>query len=76
MKKLALLLCLLTLPCLAEEEVTKQDIEIENAGGIAIIQKQPINARQFQIIKIKKSGGLLLIQVNGKIKDETTNKVE
>lgn len=75
MKKLALLLCLLTLPCLAEE-VTKQDIEIENAGGIAIIQKQPINARQFQIIKIKKSGGLLLIQVNGKVKDEAVDKAE
>jgi hypothetical protein len=75
MKKLLLILCLLALPCLAEE-VTKQDIEIENAGGIAIIQKQPINANQFQVIKIKKSGGLLLIQINGKVKDEATNKVD
>lgn len=75
MKKLAILLCLLVLPCLAEE-TTKQEIEIENAGGIAIIQKQPINARQFQIIKIKKSGGLLLIQINGKIKDEAVDKAE
>lgn len=75
MKKVLLVLCLLALPCLAEE-TTKQEIELENAGGIAIIQKQPINTTQLQVIKIKKSGGILLIQINGKIKDETANKVE
>lgn len=71
MKKLGLILGLLLICSKAycADIQPKQLIEIENSGGIAIVQKQPNNECQMQVIKIKKSGGFLLVQINGKIKD-------
>ena len=50
-------------------DVPTQVIEIESSGAVAILQKQPTNENQKQVIKVKKAGGFLLIQINGKIKD-------
>lgn len=50
-------------------EVPTQVIEIESSGAVAILQKQPTTENQKQVIKVKKAGGFLLIQINGKIKD-------
>lgn len=50
-------------------EVPTQVIEIESSGAVAILQKQPTTENQKQVIKVKKAGGFLLIQINGKVKD-------
>lgn len=50
-----------------------QVIEIESSGAVAILQKQPTNEKQIQVIKVKKAGGFLLIQINGKVKDFDTS---
>ena len=74
MKKLVIILGLLLI-CgkgYCTELQPKQLIEIENSGGVVIVQKQPSNECQMQVIKIKKSGGFLLVQINGKIKDIDT----
>ncbi len=52
----------------------KQLVEVENAGGLLLFQKQPIYEKQTQIIRVKKSGGITIIQINGKIKSNTENK--
>ena len=73
-KFLALILMVLftSLTAFAEEVTTAtptQIIEIEKSGAIAILQKQPTNENQQQVIRVKKAGGFLLIQINGKVKD-------
>lgn len=50
-------------------EAPTQVIEIESSGAVAILQKQPTTENQKQVIKVKRAGGFLLIQINGKIKD-------
>lgn len=50
-------------------EAPTQVIEIESSGAVAILQKQPTTENQKQVIKVKKAGGFLLIQINGKVKD-------
>lgn len=50
-----------------------QVIEIESSGAVAILQKQPTSEKQTQVIKVKKAGGFLLIQINGKVKDFDTS---
>lgn len=50
-------------------EPPTQVIEIESSGAVAILQKQPTTEKQTQIIRVKKAGGFLLIQINGKVKD-------
>lgn len=54
-------------------EAPTQVIEIESSGAVAILQKQPTTENQKQVIKVKKAGGFLLIQINGKIKDSDTD---
>ena len=54
-------------------DVPTQVIEIEKSGAVAILQKQPTNENQKQVINIKKVGGFLLIQINGKVKDFDTS---
>lgn len=49
-------------------EPSAQTIEIEKSGAVAILQKQPTMDTQKQVIRIKKAGGFLLIQINGKVK--------
>lgn len=53
-----------------------QVIEIEKSGAVAILQKQPTNEKQTQVIRVKKAGGFLLIQINGKIKDYNTGLLD
>lgn len=88
MKQLLLILgvfalCSLPLSAKATEEVAlevtpsenQQSIEVENAGALLLFQKQPIYEKQFQVIKVKKSGAITIFQINGKIKDYSgTNK--
>lgn len=50
-----------------------QVIEIESSGAVAILQKQPTSEKQTQVIRVKKAGGFLLIQINGKVKDSDTS---
>lgn len=50
-------------------EAPTQVIEIESSGAVAILQKQPTTENQKQVIRVKKAGGFLLIQINGKVKD-------
>lgn len=72
MKKLVIILGILILGCkgfCADSELPQQVIEIESSGAVAIFQKQPATDKQLQVIKIKKSGGFLLVQINGKVKD-------
>nr|DAQ50955.1 MAG TPA: hypothetical protein [Caudoviricetes sp.] len=54
-------------------EAPTQVIEIESSGAVAILQKQPTTENQKQVIKVKRAGGFLLIQINGKIKDFDTS---
>ena len=53
--------------------VPTQVIEIEKSGAVAILQKQPTSEKQAQVIRVKKAGGFLLIQINGKVKDFDTS---
>lgn len=64
--------------CRAEDltglnEAPTQIIEIESSGAVAILQKQPNTEKQTQVIKVKKAGGFLLVQINGKVKDFDTS---
>lgn len=54
-------------------EAPTQVIEIESSGAVAILQKQPTSEKQTQVIKVKKAGGFLLIQINGKVKGFDTS---
>lgn len=54
-------------------EAPTQVIEIEKSGAVAILQKQPTSEKQAQVIRVKKAGGFLLIQINGKVKDFDTS---
>lgn len=76
MKQLSIILGLLMLGCqgfCADVKQPTQVIEIEKSGAVAILQKQPTNEKQTQLIRVKKAGGFLLIQINGKIKDADIN---
>lgn len=78
MKKLAFILGILffcSQVVLADEvqlKENKQLVEVENSGGLLLFQKQPIYEKQTQIIRVKKSGGITIIQINGKIKDNNS----
>lgn len=47
----------------------QQVVEVENTGALLLFQKQPVYEKQFQIIRVKKSGAITIFQINGKIKD-------
>ena len=78
MEKLAFILGILffcSQVVLADEvqlKENKQLVEVENSGGLLLFQKQPIYEKQTQIIRVKKSGGITIIQINGKIKDNNS----
>lgn len=62
--------------CVFAEEQLKENtqlVEVENAGAVLLIQKQPIYEKQMQVIRVKKSGAITIIQVNGKVKENDTN---
>lgn len=62
--------------CVLAEEQLKENtqlVEVENAGAVLLIQKQPIYEKQMQVIRVKKSGAITVIQVNGKVKENDTN---
>lgn len=51
-------------------EQATQSAEVEKSGAIFKIQKQPSNGITSQSIKVSKCGLCVLIQINGKVKDE------
>lgn len=78
MKKLSIILGLLFF-CAAsvfadnvQPRENEQLVEVENAGALLLIQKQPIYEKQTQVIRVKKSGAITIIQFNGKIKDDNS----
>ncbi len=78
MKKIFSILAILLLfsNCVLAEEQLKENtqlVEVENAGAVLLIQKQPIYEKQMQVIRVKKSGAITIIQVNGKVKENDTN---
>lgn len=78
MKKVFYLLAIFLLfsNCVLAEEQLKENtqlVEVENAGALLLIQKQPIYEKQMQVIRVKKSGAITVIQVNGKVKENDTN---
>lgn len=78
MKKIFSLLAIFLLfsNCVLAEEPLKENtqlVEVENAGAVLLIQKQPIYEKQMQVIRVKKSGAITVIQVNGKVKENDTN---
>ena len=80
MKKLSVILGILffcSTACFADDikpNENKQLVEVENAGGLFLFQKQPIYEKQTQIIRVKKSGGITIIQINAKIKKNPNGK--
>ena len=82
MKKLSVILSILFFcvsACFADDvqsDENKQLVEVENAGGLLLFQKQPPHEKQTQIIRVKKSGGITIIQINGKIKSKADDKKE
>lgn len=51
-------------------EQSTQSIETENSGAIIKIQKQPVTDSTKQQITVKKSFFCILIQINGKVKED------
>lgn len=77
MKKILSILMVLAIfsNCVLAEETLKENtqlVEVENAGALLLIQKQPIYEKQMQVIRVKKSGAITIIQVNGKVKENDT----
>jgi hypothetical protein len=71
---LSLLLCS-GIVCWAEDltpvnEQATQSAEIEKSGAIFKVQKQPSNGNTSQNIKVSKCGLCVLVQINGKVKEE------
>lgn len=78
-RPLACVLCLVILlagiKCCAKDltqvnEPSSQVSEIEKSGAIIKIQKQPVTDTTKQKISVQKSFFCIVIQVNGKIKEE------
>ncbi len=81
MKKLTIILSVLCLCVLSvkagetEPKQNKQFVDVENTGGLFFFQKQPVSESQTQIIRVKKSGGITIIQINGKVKNKKKTEV-
>lgn len=58
----------------AGETQTTQSVEVEKSGAIVAIQKQPVTSTTVQSIKVSRCGLCIIVNVNGKIKDETTKE--
>lgn len=47
-----------------------QSVNIEKSGAIFKIQKQPIAGKSTQTVNVSKSGLCVIIQINGKVKED------
>jgi len=57
--------------CFAEETaIATQMVEVEKSGGVFAIQKQPVTSNTTQHIKVSKCGLCIIININGKVKDD------
>lgn len=62
---------------LANEEPntsTTQEVEIDAAGAVALFLKSPRAAETDQVIKIRRSGLVLLLAINGKVPTKTESE--
>lgn len=74
MKKIVVLLglCLFcTLPVQAEEINANQTITSEDNKAVISLQKQPTDTKSIQTQDVKRNWFCIVIQVNGKAKDNT-----
>lgn len=57
------------------EETTEavQSVNVEKSGAIFKIQKQPIAGKSSQTVNVSKSGLCVIIQINGKVKEDLQN---
>lgn len=63
--------------CYAEDTTEAvQSVNVEKSGAIFKIQKQPIAGKSTQTVNVSKSGLCVIIQINGKVKenDDTISK--
>lgn len=73
MKKLLILAMLLTLPAMAEEQAN-QEIVLEANKAVITVQKQPNDEKSTQKQSVKNNWFCVVIQVNGKVLDNTENR--
>ena len=67
----------MTSVCYAEETTEAiQSVNVEKSGAVFKIQKQPMAGKSTQTVNVSKSGLCVIIQVNGKVKenDNTISK--
>ena len=71
MKKIAILLVGLFLfsnLAFAEDiQLPKQDVEVDMAGAVFLLNKQPKTESNIQTIKIRRSGLVFVGNINGKV---------
>jgi len=57
------------------EEIATQDVEVDMSGIALIVNKQPENTAIQQIVRVKRSGLIFIVNVNGKVElPEKENK--
>lgn len=79
MKKLISVLAILTLvatPVLAEEVATQaeQATEVDQAGAVFVLNKQPKTATHKQTVKVRRSGIILIVNLDGKVQAKKEDK--
>lgn len=63
--------------CYAEDTTeAAQSVNVEKSGAVFKVQKQPMAGKSTQTVNVSKSGLCIIIQVNGKVKenDNTISK--
>lgn len=79
MKKLATILGILafvSMPVYATEETAQQETDIDMSGVVFVINKQPECTPIKQTVKIRRSGLVAIININGKVEIPTKTNVE
>lgn len=47
-----------------------QSVNVEKSGAVFKIQKQPMSGKSTQTVNVSKSGLCVIIQINGKVKED------
>lgn len=79
MRKLLLTLSILLIGsvCYAQETTEAvQSVNVEKSGAVFKIQKQPMTGKSTQTVNVSKSGLCVIIQINGKVKENDTKLSE
>jgi len=67
-KKLLLSILLLATPiAYAEEQQAIQEVDVDCSGIALIVNKQPENTAIKQVVKVRRSGLIFVVNVNGKV---------